>query len=210
MKTKKVDKSNEDIKGKVIEKKEENQFLLNINKELKEQLKKHKDEGQMQEQIIKKIQSENKQLKNKLKGIQNKTSKSLEIQFMEKRTLIDPVQIITLDVALVEENPTQILIQRDTTNLIREIDVEKIPYRHPNHSSWYLKNRKQSTEIIDTRALNSQDVSSLRKCDVQQRINLGWIDPSTYQKLHSTLRSSYDLCRQPQHCTEQCDHIIRL
>ena len=33
----------------------------------------------MQEEIIKKIQSENKQLENKLKGIQNKTSKSLEI-----------------------------------------------------------------------------------------------------------------------------------
>ena len=69
MKTNKVDKSNEDIKGKVIEKKEENQFLLNINKELKEQLKKCKDKEKMQEEIIKKIQSENKQLENKLKGI---------------------------------------------------------------------------------------------------------------------------------------------
>ena len=61
----------------------------------------------MQEKIIKKIQIENKQLENKLKCIQNKTSKSLEIQFMEKNTLIDSVQIITLDVTPVEEKPTQ-------------------------------------------------------------------------------------------------------
>ena len=44
---------------------------------------------------------------------------------MEKNTLIDPVQIITLEVTPVEEKPTQRLIQRDTTNLIRENDVEK-------------------------------------------------------------------------------------
>ena len=118
----------------------------------------------MQEEIIKKIQSENKQLENKLKCV-----------------------------IPVEKKPTQILIQRDTTNLIRENKVEKIPYRHPNHSSRYLKNRKQSTKIIDTRALHSQDVSSLTQCNVQQRINLGWIDPTTYQKLCSTLRSLYRL-----------------
>ena len=46
---------------------------------------------------------------------------------MEKNTLIDPVQIITLNVAPVEEKPTQILIQRDTTNLIKENEVEKLP-----------------------------------------------------------------------------------
>ena len=66
---------------------------------------------------------------------------------MEKNSFTDLVQIITLDIAPVEEKPTQRLIQRDTTNLIRENDVEKIPYRHPNHNSRYLKNRKQSTEI---------------------------------------------------------------
>ena len=110
---------------------------------------------------------------------------------MEKSTLTEPVQFITLDVAPVEENPTQRLIQRDTTNLIRENDMEKIPYPHPNHGSQYHKNRKQSIEISETPALNSQDVSSLRKCSIQQRINLGWIDPSTYQKLCSTLKSVY-------------------
>ena len=47
---------------------------------------------------------------------------------MEKSTLTDPIQIITLDVASVEENPTQTLIQIDTTNLIRENGIEKIPY----------------------------------------------------------------------------------
>ena len=98
---------------------------------------------------------------------------------MEKSTLTNPVQIITLDVAPVEEKPTQILIKIDTTKLIREYDVEKNPYRHPNHSSQYFKNRKQYTEITDTHALNSQDVSSLIKCGVQQRINLGWIDSFT-------------------------------
>ena len=82
---------------------------------------------------------------------------------MEKIILTDPIDIITLDVAPVEEKPTQILIQRDTTNLIRENDIEKTPYRHPNHSSRYLKNHTQSTEITITCALNSQDVSSPRK-----------------------------------------------
>ena len=48
----------------------------------------------MQEEIIKKIQSENKQVEKNLK-----------------------------DVSPVEENPTQRLIQRDTTNLIRENEV---------------------------------------------------------------------------------------
>ena len=102
----------------------------------------------------KKVQSENNKLEKNLKGIQNKTSNLLEIQLMGKITLLDLVQIITLDVALVEENPTQILIQRDTTNLIRENDIEKIPYRHPKHS-WYLNNHKQSLEITDSRALHS-------------------------------------------------------
>ena len=47
--TKKIDKSNEDIEGKVLEKQEENQCLLNLIKELKEQLKKRKDEEKTQE-----------------------------------------------------------------------------------------------------------------------------------------------------------------
>ena len=42
--------------------------------------------------------------------MQKKTSNSLEIQHMEKITLFDPVQIITLDVAIVEENPIERLI----------------------------------------------------------------------------------------------------
>ena len=40
---KKESNSNKDIEGKVLEKQEENESLININKELKEQLKKHKD-----------------------------------------------------------------------------------------------------------------------------------------------------------------------
>ena len=71
--------------------------------------------------------------------------------------------------------------------------MEKIPYRHPNHGSSYHKNRKQSIEISETPALNSQEVSSLRKCNIHQKINLGWIDPSTYKNLCFTLNSSYRL-----------------
>ena len=47
--TKNADKSNEYIEEKIIENQEENQWLLNINKELKEQLKKYKDEEKTQE-----------------------------------------------------------------------------------------------------------------------------------------------------------------
>ena len=85
--TKKADNSNEEIEGKVLEKQEENQCLLNLNKELKEQIKKFKYKEKMQEEIIKKIKSENKKLEKKVKGIPNKTSNSLEIQFMEKKHL---------------------------------------------------------------------------------------------------------------------------
>ena len=42
--TKKADNSNEDIEGKVLEKQEENQCLLNLNQELEKEIEKLKEE----------------------------------------------------------------------------------------------------------------------------------------------------------------------
>ena len=42
--TKKADNLNEDIEGKLLEKQEENQFLLNINQELEKEIKKLKED----------------------------------------------------------------------------------------------------------------------------------------------------------------------
>ena len=53
--TKKEDNSNEDIEGKVLEKQEENQCLLNLNKELKEQLEKHKEEEKCKKKLLRRF-----------------------------------------------------------------------------------------------------------------------------------------------------------
>ena len=66
----------------------------------------------------------------------------------------------------------------------------KIPYRHPNHINEYPRKwellKDNGTNVI--KALDDRSTGNLNN---QQQINLGWIDPSTYQNLCSTLRSLY-------------------
>ena len=64
--TKKTDNSNEDIEGKVLEKQEENQFLLNLNQELE----KLKEDKKSQDERFEKIQIKNNLLDNKIAQIQ--------------------------------------------------------------------------------------------------------------------------------------------
>lgn len=59
---------------------------------------------------------------------------------MEKDSIIDPIQITAQeDANLVEEKHMRKLNQEDNTSMIRESNVIRIPYRHPNHKSRYLK-----------------------------------------------------------------------
>ena len=55
----KVEHSTEDIKGKLLDKQEENSCIKNHNEDLKEQLKKSEDDRKSQVELIKKFQSDN-------------------------------------------------------------------------------------------------------------------------------------------------------
>ena len=73
--SRKVEHSIEDIEGKLLDKQEENSYIRNHKKDLKEQLKKPLDDRKSQVELIKKFQNDNMQLENKLEKIQNKTLK---------------------------------------------------------------------------------------------------------------------------------------
>ena len=117
--------------------------------------------------LIKKFQSDNMQLENRLENIHNET-------FKPQGTKI--------------QLPTQINAHK--TTLVKENDIVKSPYRHPNHKNRYPKKWELSKAngTIVTKAPNYRSV-----CDATnpQQINLGWIDSSTYRKLCSTLSCSY-------------------
>ena len=66
----------------------------------------------------------------------------------------------------------------------------KIPYRHPNHKNRYSKKWEMSKDN-DTNMIKAPNDRSVGNPNSQQQINLGWIDPSTYRKLCSTLGSLY-------------------
>ena len=74
--------------------------------------------------------------------------------------------------------------------LMKENNIVKIPYRHPNHINRY----PQKWELLNdngTNVMKFLDDRSIGNPNNQQQINLEWIDPSTYRNLCSTLRSSY-------------------
>ena len=83
-----------------------------IKNDLKEQLKKFEDDIKVQVEVIKKFRNDYVQLENKLEKIHNETLKpqGMKIQL-----------------------PTSINAQK--TTLVKESDIVKIPYRHPNHKN---------------------------------------------------------------------------
>ena len=117
--------------------------------------------------MIKKFQNDYVQLEKWLEKIQNETlkPKGMKIQL-----------------------PTSINAQN--TTLVKESDIVKIPYRHPNHKNRNSKKWEMSKDN-DTNMIKAPDIRSVGNPNSQQQINLGWIDPSTYQKLCSILSSSY-------------------
>ena len=68
--------------------------------------------------------------------------------------------------------------------LIKENDM-KILYRHP------IPKKRETSKDNGTNVIKAPNVRSVGNPNGQQQINLGWIDPSTYRKLCSILRSSY-------------------
>ena len=74
--------------------------------------------------------------------------------------------------------------------LVKDNDIVKIPYRHPNHKNIYSKKWEMSKDS-GTNVIKYPNDRSVRNANSTQQINLGWIDSSTYQKLCSTLSSSY-------------------
>ena len=163
----KEEHSTEDIEGKLLNKQEENSCIRNHNKDIKEQLKKSEDDKKAQVEVIKKFQNDYVQLENKLEKIQNETLKpqGMKIQL-----------------------PNSINAQK--TTLVKQSDIVKIPYRHPNHKNRNSKKWEMSKDN-DTNMIKAPDDRSEGNPNSKKQINLGWIDPSTYQKLCSILSSLY-------------------
>ena len=65
--------------------------------------------------MIKNIWNDNKLLENRLEEIQNETSKSSKIQFVEKSTITNRIQIISQDVNVVEEKNMLQMLSREIT-----------------------------------------------------------------------------------------------
>ena len=97
-----------DIEGKLLDKHEEINCIRIHNKDLKEQLKKSEDDRKAQVEVIKKFQNDYVQLENKLDKIQKETLKP---------------------------QGTKIQLPTQKMTLVKENDIVKIPYRHPNHKN---------------------------------------------------------------------------
>ena len=149
------------------DKQEKNSYIRSHNEDLKEQLKKSKDDRKSKVELVKKFQNDNMQLENKLDKIQNETLKHQGTK----------IQI-----------SSQINAQKKT--LVKENDIVKIPYRHPNHKHQYGKKWELSTHN-GIKTIKAPYDRSVGNPNSPQHINLGWIDSSTYRKLCSTLSSSY-------------------
>ena len=84
----KKEHSGEDLKGRILEKKEENHCINNHNQELENQIKKLEIEKKSQDEIIEKIHNHNNLLENQEAQIQENASKN---QIGEVKTVITAV-----------------------------------------------------------------------------------------------------------------------
>ena len=73
---------------------------------------------------------------------------------------------------------------------VKDNDIVKIPYQHPNHKNRNSKKWEMS-KYSGTNVIKSPNDRSIWNANSPQQINLGWIDSSTYRKLCSTIISSY-------------------
>ena len=115
--------------------------------DLKEQLKNFEDDRKSHVEVIKKFQNDNMQLENKLEKIHNETLKPQETK----------IQL-----------PAHINAQKMT--LIKENDIVKIPYRHPNHKNRYSKKWEMSKDS-GTNVIKPHNDRSIWNANNPQQIN---------------------------------------
>jgi hypothetical protein len=119
------------------------------------------------------------------KSTEKKTYSDVGVQTMEVLS-VDPMINKTTSVNGEDTIPT--VNRGNTAYMIRENHVTRNPYRHPNHKIRYLKQSEYQYHLsqeqliyrpknIDIDAIKSHDNSSSWKCNVPQRIELGWSDP---------------------------------
>jgi hypothetical protein len=142
--------------------------------------------------------------------IEEKTYKDVGVQTTETPSVLTNKSLaINNATSVQEENKMPKENQENATNMIRKNHAIRTPYRHPNHKRRYLNELeyqchlrwKQLTYLlknIDIDKIKSRDNNSSWKCNVPQKIELGWSDPFTIQKFCSTLRGSYCLVSKLQ------------
>jgi hypothetical protein len=222
---------NPDIKDIDKSDNEENSHLKNHNQNLLMQIKKLKNDKRLLENKLEQIQKEaSKSSGVKIqvveKGtntnpihitaqedanpVEEKTYRDVGVQMMGTPSVrTNRSSSINQATSMREENHISKLNQENTTSMIRENNVIRTPYRHPNHKSRYLKQSEYQYHLgqkqlnyrlknIDTGAIKSHDNSSSWKCNVPQRIELGWSDSFTVRKFCSALGGSYLMVRQLQ------------
>jgi hypothetical protein len=136
--------------------------------------------------------------------VEVKTYSDVGVQTMGIRSILtNKNSVINKATPRHEEEIISKVNQENATSTIRESYVTKMPYRHPNHKSRYLnqsvyQHRSEQTQLtycpknIDASTIESHKYNSSwqsDKCNVPQKIELGWSDPFTVQQLCSTLRS---------------------
>ena len=101
----KEEHSTEDIEVKLLDKQEENRYIISHSEYLQEQLKKSEDDRKSHVEVIKKFQNDNMQLQNKLEKIQNETLKPQETKIQlsaqinaKKMTLVKGNDIVKIHI----------------------------------------------------------------------------------------------------------------
>lgn len=180
----KSEQTNKDIDEKLLEKEEEVDHLKNHNQELMEQIKQLKDD-KSQEENFKKLQNDNKLLENKLEQIQQEASRLSRVTLVvEKGTNTDPIHITTQEVS----NPVEGETYKDIEVLTIRSSSECTHGSFSGHKTRLSHEENHVLELIDF-----HDNKLSCKCNVPQRIELGWADPFINRKIFLALRSSYRL-----------------
>ena len=128
--SRKKEQSNEDLEGRVLENKEENQCLKSLNKELEKQIKNLKEDKKSQDERFEKIQSKNNLLENKIAKIQKEASRLSGKKFQ------------------VEEVNSIIIIDKKEVNTSEEQTI-RTRYRHPNYKRYFDQRQVQNEHTED-------------------------------------------------------------
>ena len=103
---------------------------------------------------------------------------------MEKDTNTDPVHITT------QEDPNP--VEGETYKDIEVLTIRSSSECTHRSSSGH-KTRLNHEENHEPKLIDFHDNKLSCKCNVPQRIELGWVDPFTVRKMFLALRSSYRL-----------------